>query len=250
MQITFSRAENELRWAWTDGLRRLGQWEIAIRVPWSEHDPRDLLLADLLRFLEQYLISQQKRILPKQTLRCGWTMLCFVSDEHNLSGAGTHILLIEEKQHPFILDNLSYVSGVVHAMALLQLQHEAMRRNRVTGDALYPAPSQIAIVCTRATPESIQFLRPLMAHRAWQPTTRESGWFVGCCDHTHDHDNPDELVTTHLYHLVEQFPGLFPYIAMPVGIQVLFEESRAIIFQPGEENGQVDPGSLLSSLPL
>jgi hypothetical protein len=250
MQIHFRSAENQLRWAWTDGLRTLGQREIAVMVSWPERDPRDRLLTHLLRFLENYLISQPKRILPEQTLRYGWTMLRFVSDEHQLSGAGPDAFLIEETLPPFSQDDSSYVPGVARTMALLQLQHEAMRRNRVTGDAMYPSPLQLAIVCTRVTPETVQHLRPLMAHRAWQPTPRESGWFLGCCDHDHNHDHPDELATIHLHHLVERFPGLFPYVAMPVGIQLLFEKSQAILFHPGEEYGQVDPESLLSSLPF
>ena len=250
MQIHFCHAENQLRWAWTDGLQTLGQQEIAVLVPWPEHDLRDGLVTHLLRFLENYLVSQPGRILPEQTLRYGWSMLRFVSDEHDHSGTGPGALLIEEKQHPFSQNDPSYAPGVARTMALLQFQHEAMRRNRVTGDATYPSPQQLALVCTRVTPETVQHLRPLMAHRAWQPTPRESGWFIGCCDHDHDHDHPDALATIHLHHLVERFPGLFPYIAMPVGIQLLFEEKRAIIFHPGEEDGQVDPESLLSSLPF
>src|SRR5260370_1654932 len=78
MQIHFRGAENQLRWAWTDGLRTLGQREIAVMVPWPEHDSRDRLITHLLRFLENYLISQPKRILPEQTLRYGWTTLRFV----------------------------------------------------------------------------------------------------------------------------------------------------------------------------
>lgn len=53
----------------------------------------------------------------------------------------------------------------------------------------------------------------------------------------------------HLFHLVEHFPGLFPYLAMPVGTMLLFEEERAIVFPPGENEGQIDPGGLLAALP-
>jgi hypothetical protein len=88
MQIHFSSAENQLRWAWTDGLQTLGQREIAVRVSWTEHDPQDRLLIDLLKFLEDYLINQPRRILPEQTLRYGWTMLRFVSNKHNIDGLG------------------------------------------------------------------------------------------------------------------------------------------------------------------
>jgi hypothetical protein len=249
VQIHFRAAENQSRWAWTDGLQTLGQREIAVMVPWPEHDPRERLITDLLRFVENYLSDQSKRILPGQTIHYGWTTLRFVQDEHHLSGAGTEVLLIEELEHPFSLDDTSFVLGVAHTIALMQLQKEALRRNHIVGDVIYPHRSQFALVCKRVTPETVQLLRPLMAHRAWQPDTRDSGWFIGCCNNDHDHNNAEELAKLHLIHLVGEFPGLFPYIAMPVGTQLVFETSQVIVFHPGEQGGQVDPGNLLSSLP-
>ncbi len=136
MQIHFRNTENQLRWAWTDGLQTVGQREIAVIVSWPERDPRDKLLTHLFRFLENYLIIQPKPILPQQTLRYGWTMLRFVSDEHHFSGAGPDALLVEEKQYPFAHDSSSYVPGVARSLALLQLQHEAIQRNRIKGDAI------------------------------------------------------------------------------------------------------------------
>ncbi len=246
MQINFRATENQTHWAWTDGLQTLGQREIAVMVPWPEHDPRERLMINLLRFIENYLIGQAKRILPGQTMHYGWTTLRFVRDEHNLSGAGTEVLLIEELEHPFALDDTSYVPGVAHTMALMQLQEEAVRRNKITGDVIYPHRSHFALVCKRVTPESIHLLRPLRAHRAWQPEARNSGWFFGCCSEEHDHDNSEELATIHLIHLVEHFPGLFPYVAMPVDTMLVFEESQAILFRAGEQGGQVDPGASLN----
>jgi len=249
MQIRSRCAENQTRWVWTEGLQTLGQQEIAVSVPWPEHDPRDMLLTHFLQFLERYLNNQSKRILSGQTLRYGWTLLRFVRDDQNLSGTAPDALLVEEMQSPLSQENPPYMPGVAHTLALLQLQHEVLRRNGITGEAVYPHCSQYALVCTRVTPETLPFLRPLKIDRAWQPNVRESGWFIGCCDREHDHNNPDELAPIHLFHLVEQFPGLFPYLAMPVGTMLIFEESQAIIFRPGEQEGQVDPGSLLSSLP-
>ena len=92
MHIHFRSTRHHKRWAWTEGLCTLGQQEIAVLVSWPEHDPRDRLLIDLLSFLESYLLSQPKRILTEQTLRYGWTMLCFVHDEHHSSGAGPDAL--------------------------------------------------------------------------------------------------------------------------------------------------------------
>lgn len=249
MQINFRSAENQSRWVWTDGLRTLGQREIAVAISWPAQDPHDMLLIHLLNFLENYLISQPQRILPGQTFRYGWTMLRFVSDEDDLSGVGTDTLLIEEKRYPFAQDDSSYVPGVALAITLLQLQHDALQRNHIIEDAIFPSSAQIAIACTRVRPETIQQLHPLMAHRAWQPDAQESGWFIGCYDDDHDHDDPEELTIMHLLPLVNEFPGLFPYLAMPIGTQLLFEENQVVIFPPGEEQGQIDPEQLLTSLP-
>jgi len=196
-----------------------------------------------------YLRSQSQRILPGQTLRYGWTLLRFMHEDHHLGGAGPDVLVIFELRNPFAQEDQSYIPGVAQALALLQLQQEALQRNRVTGEAIYPSPADRALVCRKVTPEALGHLRPLMAQRTRPPTAGECGWFVACCDRKHDHDNPHELATVHLLHLVERFPALFPYVAMPVGTALLFEADRAIIFRLGEQDGQVDPGRLLSSLP-
>jgi hypothetical protein len=249
MQIHFRDVENQWRWAWTEGLRARGQREIAVMFPQSAHNSHDLLIINLLEFIENYLISEATQILPGQTMRYGWTTLRFVRDKQNLSGQGTEILLIEEIEHPFALDEPSYVPGVAHTMALMQVQEEAMWRNRVGGEFICPHRSQFALICKRVIPRTISQQRPLMAHRAWEPDVRDSGWFIGCCDNGHDHDSAEELGRVHLIYLVKQFPALFPYVAMPVGTQLVFERSQAILWRPGEQEGQVDPEGLISSLP-
>lgn len=193
MLIHFRDAENQSCWVWTDGLQRLGQREIAVKVPWPEQDSRNRLIRNLLRFIETYLRDQSKQILPEQTIRYGWTTLQFRLDEQNMSGAGTEVLLIEELEHPFAIHDASYVLGVAHIVALMQGQEEAMQRSRITGDVIYSHRSQFALVCRHITPETIQLVRPFMAHRAWQSETQDSGWFIGCCSSDHDHNNSKEL---------------------------------------------------------
>jgi hypothetical protein len=249
MQIHFRDAENQERWVWTEGLQALGQQEMAVQISWSENDLRDKLVIQLFRFLENYISNQPKRILPAQTFRYGWSMLRFVSDAHNFSGAGPEALLIEENQLPFSQVDPLFISGVTHTIDLMQLQHEAMHRAHITGDANYPSPFTYAIVCRRIDRDTIQHLRPLMVHRSWEPDSRRSGWFIGCCDKKHDHGNPEELGKVHLLHLVEQFPALFPYLAMPIGYLLMFGQNQAIIFHPGEQQGRPDPVPLLSLLP-
>lgn len=250
MQIHFRDAGDQGRWAWTKGLRSYRQREVAVQLSWPEDDPRDQLIIQFFRFLESYVSSQKTRILPDQTLAYGWTMLRFVSDKKRISGAGWRVLLVEEKQNPFVRTNTTFVPGMARTLELVQLYQGTMQRNQVTGTSIHPFPTQIALTCSRVTPETIQQFRPLLAHRAWKPDERNSGWFLGCCDKSHDHDDPEQLTVIHLSHLIESFPAFFPYIAMPVGYNLLFEEERAIILHPEEEEGQIDPEPLLTSLPF
>lgn len=247
MQIHFRKTDNEQYWVWTEGLQTLGQREIAVMVSWSEHDSRQKFLLQLLRFLEDYLRRQPKRILPGETLHYGWTTLCFVDEPHHFHETDSEMLFLEEIQAPLSSDPPSYIPGVAHTVALMQFQENAMRRNAVSGDVIYPHRSHSALVCTRIAPTAAPLPSPMMAHRAWQPHDQQSGWFVGCCDHTHDHNQPNELAIVHLYHLVEQFPALFPYLAMPVDTKLLFETDQVIVFRPDEENGHGDPEGLCSS---
>src|SRR5215469_6170560 len=107
MQIHFQKGNDQERWAWTEGLRTLGQREITVMLSWPEHDLRDLLITDLFRFLENYLRSQSRRILPGQTLRYGWTLLRFMSEDHHFNGAGPDALVIFELKNPYAQEDQS-----------------------------------------------------------------------------------------------------------------------------------------------
>lgn len=99
------------------------------------------------------------------------------------------------------------------------------------------------------TPETVGSLRPLGAQQLWKPDSHASGWFVGCVEDGDDHDDADRLEQVHLAHLVARFPGLFPYLALPVGTALLFEAEQVIVFRPGEQEGLPDAAPLLRELP-
>ncbi|GEM_PF-1979191 len=249
MQIHMSAGDRQPRWAWTAGLEGLGQQEMAVMLPWPEGDPRDRYVAHLLRFIETYIASQPKRILAGQTMHYGWSMLRFVAGESPQSSIDQRSLLIEELRDPFTFDQPAYVPGATRALELTALQREAIQRNRISGESEHPHRSGMVIVCNRVTPDTICSLRPLAVQRLWEPKNQYTGWFVSCSNSGHDHDNPDELAPVHLLHLINGFPALFPYLAMPVGTALFFESQQVIVFGPGDQDGHVDPAPLLLTLP-
>lgn len=47
------------------------------------------------------------------------------------------------------------------------------------------------------------------------PEQRSSGWFVGCNQAGHDHNNPKNLKSDSLYQIVRKCPMALPYLALP-----------------------------------
>jgi hypothetical protein len=247
MHIHFSPHSTFPRWAWTEGLSVQGQQEITVPLTWQVDDIRDQQITRLLKMIEDYISSQPKRITAGQTMHYGWTTLRFAPASHSENRA---LLQIEEIQHPFSHDTPQYVAGAVQAIHLQALQDAAMQRNRVTGVAITPHSSHLAIVCRSITPETIQTCRPLHIERNNAPEKRYSGWFIGCMGQEHNHDDPDELVMIHLQHLVEYCPALFPYLSSPVGTALMLEETQVIFFGPDQQEGHPDPVSPLVALPI
>lgn len=248
MQVYFSEDQTGQRYAQTEGLQTRGQQELAVPLFWQQGDQRDQQIIRLLKVIGQYIYDQPKRITAGQTMQYGWSMLRFVPDQQH--GLRQETLLIEELQRPFGHGDSRYVPGAAQAIHLLWLQEEAIRRNRITGESEPSHRSHLAIVCSRVTPETTWTLRPLCAERLWQPDNRYSGWFIGCSDKRHDHNNPDELAPIHLLHLLEGLPAIFPYLLMPVGTALFFEAQQVIIFGPGEQEGHVDTEPPATTLPL
>ncbi len=240
MQIRMSR--DAPRWIWTEGLEALGQQELVAFLPWPEDDARDEQVIALLRFLEEYILRQPRRIVAGETLEVGWSRLRFVAEEQGQR------LVLEELRDDAPGEPV-YVPGVARTIALKRLQDEALRRYGLTGHAEQSQRSKTAVACNLVTPQTIRTLRPLQVQRLWEPDDTSSGWFVGCHEGGHDHHDAAEVEQVHLAHLVAGFPGLFPYLALPVQTALVFEAAQVIVFRPGEQEGYVDPEPLLRELP-
>jgi hypothetical protein len=113
----------------------------------------------------------------------------------------------------------------------------------------FPAPSARALVCT-ATGDS---RHALMLKRMNPSDARDSGWYVGCTDPRHDHDNPANLLSTVVGTIPLHFPWLDQFLALPVGTELVVEMgarvSVPVLWRPDRAD-PVDaiPGSYVASL--
>lgn len=76
----------------------------------------------------------------------------------------------------------------------------------------FPATDATAILCKNID-NSVGAI--LMKRASPMPDSRDSGWFVGCTDETHGHDEAEQLFVTHLLEVAERFPWLDQFFALP-----------------------------------
>lgn len=233
--------EGEQRWAWTEGLTRLGQRDMAVPLAWQEGDWRDRQITRLLTFIGDYVSGQPKRILAGQTMRYGWTGLRFRESTLNDGDRNLERLIIQEIAEPMQASEPNYVDGAMQAITVLAIQGKAAIRNNIRQECEHPNYSDFAIVCNRVSPEggSAVFMMR-QAREDDEPVPHDSRWFIGCTDRQHDHSNSSNLGKVHLVHVVEHYPQVFPYLAFPDGSAVVFENDEIIAFHPDESEGYRD----------
>jgi len=245
MHVHFSDPATSPRWAWTGGLAALGQQEFAVPLAWPEPDERDVIVERMLHFIGHYVMQQPRRIIAGETFTYGWTMLRMRVGDAGTPGANR--LVIQEWTTPLRGGAHEYADGIARAVRLRQAQDDVMRRNRLTGGGDYPHCTAYAIICKKLSP-----LAPwpveIFAHRLPHDQAGDSGWFIGCVDDDHDHDDPDQLGRVHLLHLVEHCPRLFPYLAAPDETQVAFEAEKTIVFPPDAQTGEEDDAPFFMGL--
>lgn len=229
------------RWAWTEGLAASGREEIAAPLTWPAGDPRDRQSADLLAYVAAYVAEADQPLRPGETLAYGWTTLRFrASDDADALGPG--LLIVQELAQPLQDGDEPYTDGAAQAIALLARQLDAQQRNVVPGEADPPHRSDALIVCTRVPPAGFLWSYPLFAARL-DHDVDESGWFFGCYEQGHDHEDRGERERTTLGAVVAAFPRLFPYLALPVGTTVIFAATQTVVFRADDDEGYLDPGA-------
>lgn len=239
MNIHFS-SDEQPRWAWTDGMTRSGQLDVALPLPWPLDDWRDRQAANLLGFIATYVNGQSRRILAGQKLRYGWSLLrfrtCTLEDGEQAAGR----LVIQELRDPLHESEPAFEDGARRAVELVAAQGNVFAHYHITADAEYPFRTQFALLCDRVPPLGTSLPQPIYAERLWEPDSEDSGWFISCADPDHDHENAESLGRVHLLHVVERFPRIFPYLALPVTFSLAFDGKKTIVYLPGSEEGYVD----------
>lgn len=134
---------------------------------------------------------------------------------------------------------LAWVDCVTLTLRHLWFQREVAAS--VAQAPSFPSYRQTAVVCSRLRGASA-----FVMNRD-EPTNLDSGWFIGCYDDDHDHQDVTQLSSASLYEVAVSWDQRFiAYAALPVGCYVVAGDGPPVITMEARLLN-VAPGSLLSS---
>lgn len=159
----------------------------------------------LVSFLEQD-IAGGAQYRPGETLEVGWLRTQIAEHEN-----GDMTVL----EPDFTSLPLAWTPSVTRTLTHLFFQKYVTES--VNLEMQFPNFLQTAIFCNRFGYND-QFImsRAEPSHE----NEMDSGWFIGCADERHDHNNTDNLVISSLYQASVTHQEVTAYLALPVGAAV------------------------------
>src|SRR5260221_5835750 len=240
MRVVFAPGTDIMRWAWTQGLRTYDQAEIAVPITWDHGNWRDDQIRELLEGFGEYTRQQPKRIVAGEHMQHFWTELRFRASVRTDIGLPSSMLVVQELAEPLRDVAPTYTDGAQQAIMLLMAQRHAAHRTGLDLAIDPPRAWMSAELCRKVHlygGSSLQLQRHVpkaAATETQQIEGADSGWLVACTDPTHVHDEVSAIAHVHVVHIVEHYPRIFPYLALPTGSRVRFEGEAVTIFRPGD----------------
>lgn len=162
-------------------------------------------------WLTQYLeeSSEKSKYADGQTIQVGWILDRIKAEGDDLTIYEPDFESLPSKWNKSTSTTLSHIFlqryvadsiGLTNELNFPSIRHSAIRCNQFPQD-------QPAFYITRCNPR--------------EDDPRDSGWFLGCLDSKHDHDNPENFALLSLYEAVMCNKFIVPYLALPVGVNVI-----------------------------
>lgn len=124
---------------------------------------------------------------------------------------------------------VAWKESVSNTLAHLRLQKDVVE-SVLSADALaHPSMLQSAIICTRFGQKDG------MVMERTEPSGTDSGWFFGCREEDHDHNEVAELRRVSIYEAAVRFAQqIVPYLALPDGVLIGVSKGVPAVFKEGE----------------
>jgi hypothetical protein len=200
-------------------------------VEWSGDDALKPWLNNFLGWLEGE-VATGTQFEPGEIVQFGWSFL-----KATPRPDGTLALF----EPDFTSMPVAFVDSVSNTLFHTMLQRFAADSLDLTTAIEIPSLRQSCIVCSRFGPE-----QDVLLDRARPSNEQDSGWFFGCTQPDHDHNDPKECERKSLYEVAALGDSrLIPFLALPPGVKVYLEQSTLAVWQEGKEL-KCKPGSYLA----
>jgi hypothetical protein len=162
-------------------------------------------------WLSEWLASESATLQPGDFMRIGW-MTNLLKEYPD----GVHL-----NEPDFVQVPIAFVDSLTRTLVHLRRQRDVAESVRM--DAMFPSIRDGATICDRLGREYV------MHRRAPQPP--DSGWFIGCADVDHDHDDVANLTMDSLYAVAIGHEKIVPFLALPPGCTVeLYKDEFGLYF--------------------
>jgi hypothetical protein len=208
---------------------KYGQREISVA-----YDENLVLESDvnwLLGWLESEA-ARGRRFLASETIQIGW----MVTKLETFKGGMLEICEPDMKAFP-----VKFVNSVTNTLIHLRFQKMVVESIDCAQEFSIPSLRQTAITCNSLGEHAGVFMDRHV------PKDNDSGWFVGCADSRHDHQDLKNLRVMSLYEIVVcHEPVIIRYVALPPGISVLIRDGVPC-FHHGDKELKILPNSYLAA---
>jgi hypothetical protein len=169
------------------------------------------------------LVAQGSVFTPGETLQIGW-MVTRVQryDEGRLT-------LLEPDMRTFPMAFVPGVTGTLRQMMLQLLFIDSLAVSR--GDMDIPSVCQSAVACKK-----YRDAKSLVLSRGKPHGPRDSGWFIGCLDGGHDHEDENSLALVSLYEAFINQNQIQGWMAFPATTLIALQDGDTPkVFRDGKD---------------
>jgi len=213
----------------TTNCGKYGQQEISIA-----YEQEKVLESDVKWLLEwlECQVANGRRFLPSETIQIGWMLTKLEPFEDGI------LKICEPDMEAF---PVNFVDSVTNTLTHLRLQKMVAESVGVVDELSCPPLIHSAITCNWFGEHIGIFMDRFSSKDS------DSGWFIGCDDPNHDHQNQNNLQRKSLYELVVRNErNILPYLALPAGISVHVRDGVPS-FHRGEKQLAILPNSYLAA---
>src|ERR1043166_2346156 len=163
-------------------------------------DPEMVIPPDV-DWLENVLSQQMaagSKFKPGQTIQLGWLFL-------KVFEKGTRLVLAEPN---FAEIPMKFVPTVGRGLMQLRLQKSVAESVGLAERADFPSPLQACLTCARLN-DRVDFVM-----ERFDKSGNDSGWYLGCDNADHDHNDAKNLARRSLYEVACYRPECIPFLAL------------------------------------